>query len=222
MLGIFVSFIVFTSTSSRANSDNPMQLLQQTQKQAEAILKANTSSNDAAKQKTEEQLRTLIQPFFDFQMLASQTLHNHWSKLKPEDQKNFSFWFEELLKQAYIQGVHSGLQEQKEQKYEIKYLTQQIDGPKAKIFTEIRYEVTRRGRKRWQKVQIDWVLVKRDQRWMVNDIITNDNSLMETYREQFDTIIAKHSFGELLKRIQKNVHKLRTKHGLPQIEPPSK
>ncbi|MEM1009323.1 MAG: ABC transporter substrate-binding protein, partial [Myxococcota bacterium] len=67
----------------------------------------------------------------------------------------------------------------------------------------------------WKKVRIDWIFGKAEQgSWKVLDIVTNDNSLVETYQEQFDKIIQKHSFDELLKRIKKKVNQIRKKESL--------
>lgn len=203
-------------------SDSPMKLLQDTQKKVEKILDTPIDHKDkAATQQREQEIQNIVEPFFDFDMLARQTLNQHWSGLKTEEQKAFTFWFKDLLKQAYIGGVRDqNNTKENRQKAQINYLKEQVQATKATVQTEIKYQVKKKDRVRWKRVRMDWMFVKVTGQWKVSDIVTNDTSLIETYQENFDKIIRKEAFAGLLKKIRDKVNELREKHGLSALNYP--
>ena len=203
-------------------STSPMALLKKTQKKVEKLFKHKISNSDKkAKQQRELKIRALVQDFFDFDMLAKGSLGEHWKSISSAEQNAFTFWFKEMLKQAYLRGVKSASKKKKGKKYRLKYKKEKIVGKKASVSAQIRYQIIRRNRKRWRRINLEWLFVMRKGRWMVRDLITNDNSLMDTYKEQFDKIIRKKSFRILLKKIRKKVRALRKKNGLIRLIGPS-
>ncbi len=215
VLGLFASMTGALSVSAETKAKTPMQLLQETQKKVEKIINVKLKPTDSkAKNKREKDVQKLVEPFFAFELLAKRTLGKHWKTLKPAQRKRFTFWFKELLKQAYIGGTRVGEKKRTQQKHTLEYKREKIKGNNAKVFTLIKYQVIRRKRKRWKKVYVDWSFEKKKSGWKVTDIETNDNSLMDTYRENFDKIIRKKSFATLVKKIKKKVLQLRKKHGL--------
>lgn len=212
----------WTPKAARA-SDTPLKLLQDTQKKVEKILDVTVNTEDKATMlKREQEIQKIVEPFFDFDMLARHTLNQHWKQLKPAEQKEFSFWFKDLLKQAYIGGIRDqNNTKQNRNKAEITYQKEQVENDKATVFTVIKYQTkSKDGKVRWKRVRMDWLFVKAQGQWKVNDIVTNDTSLIETYQENFDKIIRKDSFAVLLKKIRDKVGELRGKHGLPALSYP--
>lgn len=207
-----------------ATTATPMQLLKDTQKKVEALLEKKIASKDTkAKKKREKDIKKLVRPFFNYNMLAKQTLGSHWKKLKPEQRKTFVFWFRELLQQAYVQGIRDRRATKKNrEKVKLNYRKEKVRGKRATVFTRVKYKVKRRNRMRWKKVRIDWDFIKVNNVWKVSDITTNDTSLMETYQENFDKIIRKKSFKRLIEKLSKKVNELRKKQNLPALTGPSK
>jgi phospholipid transport system substrate-binding protein len=198
-------------------SDDPISLLKTTQEKLKSIIKRDIPKSDTkAKNQQEVDLKALMRPFFDFQKLGQDAMSKHWEKLNEEQRKRFLFWLEALLENAYIRSLHQGgMQLGSDEEPKIEYKKQKVQKTKATVYTEIRFRDKKRDK--WKKVRLNWLFFRRDGRWMVSDILTNDNSLVETYQEQFDKIITKHSFDELIKRISKKVNELRKEDGLSQL-----
>lgn len=216
--------LALTGSQAWATTATPMQLLKDTQKKVEAILEKKIAPKDAqGKKQREEDIKKIVRPFFNYSMLAKQTLGKHWDGLKPEQRKLFVFWFRELLQQAYINGIRDRrVNKKNREKVKLNYRKEKVSGKRATVFTRVKYKVKRRNRMRWKKVRIDWDFIKVGDKWKVKDITTNDTSLMETYQENFDKIIRKKSFKRLIEKISKKVNELRKKQNLPAITGPTK
>ena len=52
---------------------------------------------------------------------------------------------------------------------------------------------------------LEYKLVRKSNRWVVYDVITDDLSLLENYRAEFNKVIAKESFDALLARMKKKL-----------------
>ena len=52
---------------------------------------------------------------------------------------------------------------------------------------------------------IDYKLKKKGERWLVYDVVTDEVSMVRTYRTQFHKIITQESFDALLKKMQKKI-----------------
>jgi phospholipid transport system substrate-binding protein len=59
-----------------------------------------------------------------------------------------------------------------------------------------------RGKK--VKVALDYKLMWKD-RWVVYDVVTDEQSMLENYRAEFNKIINKEGFDALLKRMKKKL-----------------
>jgi phospholipid transport system substrate-binding protein len=53
---------------------------------------------------------------------------------------------------------------------------------------------------------MEYKLLYKD-RWLVYDVITDEQSMLENYRAEFNKIITKESFDALLKRMKKRLEK---------------
>jgi phospholipid transport system substrate-binding protein len=54
-------------------------------------------------------------------------------------------------------------------------------------------------------VSMEYKLLAKDGRWLVYDVITDEQSMLENYRAEFGKIINKESFDALLKRMKKKL-----------------
>ena len=56
-------------------------------------------------------------------------------------------------------------------------------------------------------VEMEYKLLYKGDRWLVYDVITDEQSMLENYRAEFNKIITKESFDALLKRMKKRLEK---------------
>lgn len=126
---------------------------------------------------------------FDWEEMARRSLGRHWAQRTPEEKKAFTLLYRELLERAYVDKVE-GYSWNK-----IHYDEERIDGNyaaiKVRIFTA-----------KDQVIQVEYRLWKKGDQWMVYDFSVEGVSLVNNYRTQFNEIMVKSSFQELIKRLR--------------------
>jgi phospholipid transport system substrate-binding protein len=136
-----------------------------------------------------EKLRQVIYQRFDFTEMAKRSLGSHWRRLTAEQQKEFVKLFTRLLEDAYLDKIESYNGEK------VRYLKEREDENYAEVDTKI---VSGKG----QEFLVNYRLHNVNGDWKVYDVIIEDISLVNNYRSQFNRVLAKSSFQELLERMK--------------------
>lgn len=149
--------------------------------------------------------REVMRGVFDLRELSRLALDKHWNAISSADQDRFVGILSDLLEN---QAVFSKEQKKTEGKsYLIAYKGDQfLDGKtRARSVTQVfipKESVT---------VDIQYMLRQNGPRWKVFDVIVDNASLVDNYRYQFNKIIEKHGFPELVRRMQEKLNELKTK-----------
>ena len=139
-------------------------------------------------------LRKVIFPQFDIPEMAKRSLGLNWRPRTPAEQKEFVDLFSHLLEDFFSDKLKSFEDEEFVYSGEIK------DGDYAKVETMI---VTKEGK----EISIDYRLHLVDENWKVYDMVIENVSLVKNYRSQFNRIITKSSYQDLVRRIRKITNK---------------
>jgi len=142
--------------------------------------------------KTEERralLRKATEERFDYEEMAKRSLAVHWHKRTPQERKEFTSLFSELLERSYINKIERYSDEQ------ILYTEESVDSHYGVVKTII---LTKRN----VEVPVDYRLLKSENQWKVYDIVIEGVSLVSNYRNQFNRIIRRDSYDELVKRLK--------------------
>ena len=139
-------------------------------------------------------LRKAILPQFDIPEMARRSLGLNWRPRTPAEQKEFVDLFSHLLEDFFSDKLKSFEDEEFVYSGEIK------DGDYAKVETMI---VTKEGK----EISIDYRLHLVDENWKVYDMVIENVSLVKNYRSQFNRIITKSSYQDLVRRIRKITNK---------------
>jgi phospholipid transport system substrate-binding protein len=115
----------------------------------------------------------------------------HWRERTPQEQQEFVGLFKDLVESTYINRLETSAQE----KREIQYVGEQLDGSRAVVKTNV---VTRRN----QQVPIEYRLHKVDGRWLIYDVLIEGISLVNNYRAQFNRIITSSSYNDLIQKMK--------------------
>lgn len=151
----------------------------------------------AAKEKREERreiLRKEIAPVFDFGEMAKRSLGPDWRGRTPEERSRFVALFRELLENSYLGKIESYRGE------EIRYGKETLDGPYAEVKTLV---VTGKG----QEIPVDYRMLEEGGEYRVYDVVIEGISLIGNYRSQFNDILRKSSFGEMMERLRNTIRK---------------
>jgi phospholipid transport system substrate-binding protein len=156
------------------------------------ILKDPALSGKDRKEERRGLLRKEIEPAFDFQEMAKRSLGPNWRDRTPEERVRFIALFRELLENSFLGKIESYQGE------EIRYGKETVDGPYAQVETVV---VTTRG----QEIPVDYRLLSDGVRYRVYDVVIEGISLVNNYRSQFNSILQKSSFAELMEKLRSTI-----------------
>lgn len=174
-----------------ATNPGPAEVVRQGNDELQKIL----SSKDV----TVERLANKADEFVDFVELARRALDKEWDKLSPKQREEFSTTMKELLRASYAQkAIGQG-------QTKIAYGKAAVKENEAEVPTKLTV-----GKDDFPVV---YRLYRLDEQspWRIFDVVTDEVSLMETYRDQFRQIIASKGYDGLLQTLQKKRDQLTAK-----------
>ena len=184
----FLLFSIFI-ISSTLQAGEPLNLIKQTIDEVIDILKDEELKKPDKGADRRAELRRVIGERFDFEEMAKRSLALHWKKRTPEERQEFIPLFSDLLERSYVNKIESYTDEQ------ILYTDQTIDDDYASVKTKI---ITKRN----VEIPIEYRLLNKNNQWGVYDVVIEGVSLVNNYRNQFNKIIRKDSYEELVKRMK--------------------
>ncbi len=139
-------------------------------------------------EKRRSEIRRVAGRLFDFQEMARRTLARHWTERTPGEREEFVSLFRDLLERSYIARLENYSGEQ------IIYLGETVDGE----YATVRSKVIGRG----SEMALAYRLHLVNQRWAVYDVLVEGVSFVGNYRSQFNRIISKGSYEDLVRKLK--------------------
>jgi phospholipid transport system substrate-binding protein len=137
-------------------------------------------------------VRKITETLFDFTDMSERSLGSAWTQASPAQQQEFIRLFSALIANAYLGRIEQYAGEP------ITYVGEKIDGDDASVQSRV---VTPKG----SKVGLEYRLYRADGRWTVYDIYVEGISLVGSYKAQFNRILQRGSFADLLKQLRLKV-----------------
>ncbi len=134
------------------------------------------------------ELRSVINPIFDFAEMSKQSLGANWSKATPEEQREFTTLFSALLSNTYLSKVR------KVDQTTISFLGENVNGNRALIKTNL-FD-------KGDNVSLNYRVYLLQGKWMIYDIVIENISLASNYRSEFAGIVRKDGVAGLIKQLQ--------------------
>jgi phospholipid transport system substrate-binding protein len=153
------------------------------------IVKNSSLKSPAQKKDLQARLAEIIYPRFDFTEMAKRSLGPHWGRRTPEEQREFVKLFAELLGKSYADRIESYTSQN------VLYTREVEDKNYAEVDTTIVSD-------KQEKVSINYKLHSVDKEWRVYDLVIEDISVINNYRSQFNRVIARSSFEELVRMLK--------------------
>jgi phospholipid transport system substrate-binding protein len=185
-------FTLLTATPVTAYAVTPTEQLQATLQQVLTIV--NGSEGQRAERR-KEQLRETLMPRFDWVEMARQTLGKHWDNV-PSRHGEFVSAFADFLGNSYVGKIGSYKDEK------ILFVEETVNQHEALVKTKI---VPTKG----EATAVNYKLHRMDDEWKVYDVVVEDISLVVNFRSQFNRILAKGSFDDLLRQMKEKETKNR-------------
>jgi phospholipid transport system substrate-binding protein len=151
-----------------------------------------TKAEGDAEKKLLAKVTTELRDLFDIGDLAKRALVDHWAKMTPDQRTRVVDTLRAIVERNYIRQLRSNLE------YAIQYKTEESQGADVLVKTVI--QAQRKGRP--FEVTVDYLLHPAGEAWKVYDVTTDDVSILQNYRSQFNRIIAKDGVNGLITRMK--------------------
>lgn len=157
-----------------------------------SIISDQTLQGPENKDKKEQMIMDAVDGAFDWEEFSRRALGRHWSKRTDIEKKEFTALFKELIKRTYMEksGQYSGGR--------VEFLDEGTDEKYGEVKSQL---VSSSG----TQTPVDYRLMKKDGTWWVYDVYIEGVSLVSNYRSQFNDILIKSSFDELMKRLKEKI-----------------
>jgi phospholipid transport system substrate-binding protein len=142
------------------------------------------------------EVRKVVGQFLDFEELSRRSLARHWDTLTPKQRTEFVSTLRDLVERNYIKQIHG------QPDYDLKFEKETKEGNEASV-TATLTTTSAKGKK--VNVALEYKTVYKNGHWLVYDVITDEQSLLENYRAEFAKIINKDGFDALVKRMRKKL-----------------
>ena len=134
-------------------------------------------------------IRKVAENLFDFQEMSRRSLGSTWDTVSPSEKQEFVRLFTSLIANSYMGKIEQYTGEP------IRYESEQIDGSEASVLSRV---VTPKG----AEIGIEYRLYRAEARWAVYDVRVDGISLVNSYKAQFNRLLQRGSFAELLKQLK--------------------
>jgi phospholipid transport system substrate-binding protein len=142
-----------------------------------------------------KKIETVFDSILDYDALAHGSLRDHWGDRSEAERKEFQDVLKQLVQRAYRKNLDRTLD------YDVTF------GETAQEAQTYLVKTVAQNRKnaREEPISIDYSLHKVGADWKIRDIVTEGSSLVANYQQQFNRIIKKDGFAELMRRMRKRL-----------------
>ena len=185
-LAVAATLLVSVSGHSAAVSGGP---IDQIRGHVDEMYRLVSNASDPASG-SQTAVRKVADRMFDWPEMARGALGKHWQERTPSERDEFVRLFAAVFERAYLSKIQLADAEH------FTYLGEAIDGEHATVRTTV-------TAKNGSVIAVDYrTRVGEGGSWRVYDLNTEGISLVGNYRTQFNSIIARSSYSELVKRLK--------------------
>jgi len=136
-----------------------------------------------------EAVRAITDRIFDWTVMARRALGQHWEERTVAEKVAFIPLFRELMEQAFIGKIERYGAES------VAYVGETLDGDESLVRTRVTLRPS-------GDVDVDYRMAWQGTRWMISDVLVERTSLVRNFRSQFDSVIKRSSYEELVKKVR--------------------
>ena len=167
---------------------------------AEKFIKSNLDAvfsvlqkKDLSRQAKNSEVEEIVTPMFDFELMGKLSLgKKYWPDLSPEQREKFTELFVERLRQSYLNKLTAYTDE--------KIIYESPVTVKKKVHMPTL--LISKGK----KISMLYKLYSSSNSWKIYDVEIEGVSIIRSYRSQFNEILQKGTFDDLLQKMQKPVN----------------
>lgn len=161
-------------------------------------------NKDADRHAKWAQIGKIIDSRFDFQSMSQSVLATNWRTASKTEKRQFVEYFSQYLEDTYRTKIEAYTNQR------VEYVNETIKGDRAVVDTSI---VTDSN-----KIPVSYRLKNNDGEWFAYDVVIENVSLVNNYRNTFEAIVKAEGMDGLLNDLQQRISDYKVKHGgeLPQ------
>lgn len=172
---------------------SPLQTVQYRIDKVVAVLNDAELAKPANRKAQWAKIWEIAVPMFDFTEISRRTVGPKWTTFSEPEQHRFTTLFSKFLANTFIGRLQGEYHNEK-----IAYVKELIREPKALVRTNLVRDNVEQP--------IDFRLNKKGDQWKVYDILVEDGvSIVQNYRVQFQSILAKETPAQLIARLEDKV-----------------
>ena len=194
-----IASVIKPSVESGDAALGPMDELKRANAQLKKQLGNRKPSWSPEAQARNVEIKKIVGSFLDFEELAHRALIRHWDSLSAKQRTDFVRTLRDLVERNYVRQLYG------QPDYELKLDKEEMAGNEATVAGSLKASAKGKA----VTMSLEYKLVKKQNRWVVFDVITDELSLLENYRAEFNKVIAKDSFDALLTRMKKKLSESR-------------
>ena len=181
--------LAVVATHGRVDAGEPTDQIKGGVERVLKILEDPSLRGEAKTVERRAAVRKVATELVAFDEIARRALGRHWQARTDKEREEFTAVFGELLERAYFGRVDQYGGER------IQWGAEKIEGEQAAVASKI---ITKNG----SEVPIQYRMLRRGDRWMVYDVVTEGVSLVGNYRTQFDKVIQAEGYPELMRKLR--------------------
>ena len=189
---IGLSILMFFLSTLPVYAGAPLDTVQTNVNKVLDVLRDPKLKDESAKGIKKEKIEAIYEQMFDEVELSMRTLWKNWTKLNPAQQQEVVRLYGQILEKAYIDKSFS-------------YPNEKIVVSKENMLSTKQAEVQTKVITSTNEILIFYRVILKDGIWKVYDVVVENVSLVQNYRSQFNSILAKNTPDQLLEILRKKV-----------------
>lgn len=171
--------------------------------------KTGSKLSEADKAFNKDLKKEILSGTFDIKELVKVSLGRHWTERTVKEQDSLVDLMTSLLEEKAITSKEQSIQKSGNSSnvYSVKYLGDSfLDSTKQRALVRSKVAVPSHN----ISININYkVKLSAESKWKIYDVIVDESSLVENYAYQFDSIISKNGYQDLVDRMERKLKELR-------------
>jgi phospholipid transport system substrate-binding protein len=191
VLGLLIGivFLGVFATTWVSSAESPTDRVRDVLEKAMDIQTKAELQGDSGRPQRAKLIRALIAENFLTAQMAQESLGDKWQALAPGQRNEFTDLFIQLFQDSYTRMVLNFLRRET-----VQYLGEGKEGSRTKVRTKI-MRVN-------EHIPVDYILVEKDNRWFMVDVIIDGVSIVRNYQNKFRQVIAAQSLDYLMNQMR--------------------
>jgi ABC-type transporter MlaC component len=200
VLALCASFLLLAPSRASAAPGRATAAVEASNRRLRESLRKFYKSTGARRAQARRQAREAVDALLDFDAFAKATLGKHWASLTPVERARYTEAMKGAMEANYLAKMGSDSVDVDRVKVEI--LGEEKQGDRTLVKTKVHHGE--------DTVEVDYVMVDTKKGPRAVDVITEGVSLVQTYRDQINTLLPKKGLNgviEAFDRVRKRAEK---------------